>query len=535
MIEKPTPFNDKLLLNILAVSNEATAIYTTDDIVIQFANDAMLGFWGKDRSVIGLPLEEGVPELKGQPFKYMLQQVLRTGITDNGIISAETLINGELQTNYYEYEYRAIPDDNGVPYCVLHTAANVTERERNKRVIAQQQEEAQALTEELEASNEELRLINEELIISNNELDNAQTQLQAAYNSLEESEIALRLAIEAANFGTWHINSVTRAFITSARLRELFGYRADEEITIEDTLAQITDEYRGLVSKKFENAIYNGDDFDVTYQVVGYHDQVIRWLRAIGNLKADPSGEFSNFTGVVMDVSELRRDEQRKNDFIGMVSHELKTPLTSMKGYVQILKSKADKNQDKFSSDVLDKANNQVSKMTTLINGFLNVSRLESGKIQIDKQVFDMALLVKEVEEESITTITSHKVVFAPVVETIVKADRDKIGQVINNFISNAVKYSPAGSTIEVACITINGKALVSVKDQGMGIAPKDIDKLFERYYRVENNSTATIAGFGIGLYLSSEIVERHNGNIGVESVLGKGSTFWFTLPVNLV
>jgi len=233
-----------------------------------------------------------------------------------------------------------------------------------------------------------------------------------------------------------------------------------------------------------------------------------------------------------MDITEQKADEQRKNDFISMVSHELKTPLTSMNGYLQMLQLKARKTEDGFTVHALDKANKQVSKMTAMINGFLNVSRLEAGKIYIDKQHFDMALLIKEVEEESIATISSHRVVFAPVEQTFVNADREKIGQVINNFISNSVKYAPAGSTIQVACITIGANTQVSVKDEGMGIKQDDINHLFDRYYRVEGYHMKSIAGFGIGLYLCKEIIQRHDGHIWVESEVGKGSTFYFSLPI---
>jgi two-component system sensor histidine kinase VicK len=505
-------------------------------------SDLYLSLVHKQRhELLGNGLFEVFPGSEGDPTEQYsvaasFQRAMQTGKPDElPVFKYEIFVpeSGQLETYYWSNVNEPIAAEQGAIAYLINITTNVTERVKQQQALDNALKREQALNEELAASNEELRLINDELNQMNQELDKSRSELQTAYASLEDSEIALRLAIEAANFGTWHIHSVTRAFQTSARLRELFGYRHDEEITIDDALAQITDEYRGMVAKRLEDAIYNGGDYDVTYPVVGYYDKIVRWLRAIGNLKADASGEFSSFTGVVMDVSELKQDEQRKNDFIGMVSHELKTPLTSMKGYVQLLKSKAIKSEDKHSAAVLDKANNQINKMTTLINGFLNVSRLESGKIHINKQVFDMALLVKEAEEESITTISSHKVVFAPVLETIVSADRDKIGQVINNFISNAVKYSPAGTVINIACVTLNGEAVVSVRDEGMGIAPENIEKLFERYYRVDNDNKTSVAGFGIGLYLCSEIIERHQGKIWVESELKKGSTFFFTLPVS--
>jgi signal transduction histidine kinase len=221
----------------------------------------------------------------------------------------------------------------------------------------------------------------------------------------------------------------------------------------------------------------------------------------------------------------------RKNDFIGMVSHELKTPLTSLNGYLQMLQLRARKADDNFTSGALDQSVKQVRRMTTMINGFLNVSRLESGKIHIEKKRFNMADLINEMAEETKSLYSSHQFIFHPVEPTMVDADHDKIGQVINNFISNAVKYSPGGTVVQISCIKESGFTRVSVSDEGMGIDAAEIPRLFERYYRVNNNNT--VSGFGIGLYLSAEIIERHQGKIWAESELSKGSTFYFSLPLS--
>ena len=237
---------------------------------------------------------------------------------------------------------------------------------------------------------------------------------------------------------------------------------------------------------------------------------------------------------VVMN-DDLKQNDQRKNDFIGMVSHELKTPLTSLSGYIQMLQVKADKHQDVFFSAAIQKANKQVDKMTLMINSFLNISRLDSGKIQIDFELFDVAQLIKEVEDETDNIISSHNISFAHIESTFINADHDKIGHVITNLISNAVKYSSNGTTIKIACVADNGWVQVSVEDQGMGIAPKDLERLFDRYYRVEGDHMKTISGFGIGLYLCAEIIQRHGGKIWVTSEFGIGSTFYFSLPMRLL
>jgi PAS domain S-box-containing protein len=235
----------------------------------------------------------------------------------------------------------------------------------------------------------------------------------------------------------------------------------------------------------------------------------------------------------VVDITEQKQNEQRKNDFISMVSHELKTPLTSTIGYIQVSQKKAAMKGDQVTGSMLERASKQLKKMTNLINGFLNVGRLEAGQIHIDRKHFDMAVLVKEVEESLVPEATTHQIVFAPTEETWVNIDNDKIEQVINNFISNAIKYSPLHTTIQITCLRLGTNVRVAVKDEGMGVRLEDQAKLFDRFYRVEGQETLSIAGFGIGLYLCKENIDRHGGNIGVQSTMGKGSTFWCELPIH--
>ncbi len=247
----------------------------------------------------------------------------------------------------------------------------------------------------------------------------------------------------------------------------------------------------------------------------------------------DSTGKVIGASKIVRDISEKKRDEQRKNDFIGMVSHELKTPLTSLTALMQVLARKLKDSEDNFVASAVSKANMQISKMAVMINGFLNVSRLESGKIMIDKKKFNLDELTTEMIDEAKLTVSSHEFEFSCNGPIPVDADRDKIGSVVSNLLSNAVKYSPRGNKITVKCELVDKEARVSVHDEGIGIKQEDINKLFERYYRVNTTQTRHISGFGIGLYLCAEIIQRHNGRIWAESKNGKGSTFYFTLPVS--
>ena len=358
------------------------------------------------------------------------------------------------------------------------------------------------------------------------------TELKKIQKELNVSNKMLGIAIDSAAMGMWSIDLQTREFAPSQRLKEIFGFYPDEQMTYEASIAQIDSKYQALVTDAVEANISKGIKCDIEFPLRGFHDGKIRWVRANGDLSLDQEDKPTYFTGVVHDITVHKQDELRKNDFIAMVSHELKTPLTSMQGYVQLLALRAKNDEDTFSMSKLEKVHSQVKKMTTLINGFLNTSSFEAGKIYLNEQTFEINDLLNEVVEEVMLITANHNFVVMPSPTVSVKADRDKIGQVINNFLTNAVKYSPKGKNIDISCKESNGNIQVSVKDQGIGIKPQDQEKLFDRYYRIESVQNQTISGFGLGLYLSAEIIHRHKGKVWVESEMGKGSTFYFSLPL---
>lgn len=469
---------------LIADAPVAIGVLSGRALIIESANDKLLELWGKTPEIINQPLHLALPELQGQPFLQILDEVLTTRIPFYGTeLKALLVRNGVLENVYFNFVYHPLKGFADTAGSIMVVATEVTE----------------------------------------------QMVARIKVNTAEER---LRLAIDAANLGSWFIDPKTKTFEYNERLQRIFGYEGAERMTYEQAIGQVTEEFKPVIIYEIDKAISSGADYDVTYSQHRFNDNSVIWLRSIGKVTQDEQGEYTVFSGVVMDITEQKEDDQRKNDFISMVSHELKTPLTSMNGYIQVLAMKAKKNNDAFAVGILDKANRQTKKMKVMINSFLNMKRLETGKIPLERRFFDIADLIIETEEESIATITSHTVIFAPVEKTIVEADRDKIGQVINNFISNAVKYSPKGSAINVACIRVADTVLVSVSDEGMGISEADQVKLFERFYRVENKEMDTIGGFGIGLYLCDEIIRRHKGHIWVESEPGKGSVFYFSLPL---
>ncbi len=480
---------------------------------------------GHNRDIVEKPLLVAMPELKGQEPYELLAHVVATGETvARNEVPTRLIRGGKQETAYFTFNDTPLLKDKKI-IGVIDVAVEVTDQ-----VVARQSVEV--LNDDLAAINEEMAASNEELAATNEELASTQTSLQQAMDKLMESELSLRMATESADIGTWMIAGSTSEFRSSSRCKEIFGYpadAADSEMTYADVFQRIHEAYRAAVGQAADLSMKDGALFQTEYPITRLDDQKTRWVRSIGRANLDHDGRLVTFSGVIIDITEQKQDEQRKNDFIGMVSHELKTPLTSLYGYIQMLQLKSKQASDVFAPAALEKAINQVKKMTAMVNGFLNLSRLESGKIIVNKTPFQLDDLVKEMIEDAAVTQSSHQITFAPGEPVKVNADQDKISIVISNLLSNAIKYSPRSGKVEVVCEVKGNLVQVAVKDYGIGIRPQDIDKLFERYYRVENHN---ISGFGIGLYLSSEIIKRHDGQIWVESEEGKGSTFYFELPV---
>jgi len=244
-------------------------------------------------------------------------------------------------------------------------------------------------------------------------------------------------------------------------------------------------------------------------------------------------GKFVHTRCFTRDITEKKLEEQRKNDFVAMVSHELNTPLTAISSYTQLL-IKNTKQDDGFNFQALTKIHTQVKKMTSMIHDFLNVARMEDGKIQLNKETFELHPLIEEIAGDAQLLSAKHTVKLIDCEAIAVYADREKIGQVLMNLISNAVKYSPNGGMITIGCKRQQEKVSIFVSDEGVGISKADQKKLFERFYRAHNAKIKTVAGFGIGLYLVSEILRQHDSQIQVESQEDVGSTFHFDLDIRV-
>ena len=354
-----------------------------------------------------------------------------------------------------------------------------------------------------------------------------------ARKQVEANEHRLSLAIQSAEMGTWEFYPQTLELKFNSRTRYLSGFDPAEPVTLAKTLEYIHPDDREQVQQSIAGATdpLGDGNFDSIYRVQLKNGKEI-WVNSKGKTFFTDEGVPYFTTGILVDITENKLSELRKNDFIAMVSHELKTPLTGIKSFIQIALSRVTKTRDHLTMNALRRAEQQTNKMTKLIQGFLEINSLESGKIPLSCSHFSVKELFEEVVSD-VLIIAPDRIFDIQCNGDMLYADRDKIGQAIFNLCSNAIKYSPPGSMIFLKSEQKPNSVQISVIDKGIGISEQDLPKLFERFYRVESDRVKFASGFGIGLYLSSEIIKHHQGTIGVESKEGEGSRFWFEIPGN--
>ncbi|WP_342648430.1 PAS domain-containing protein [Mucilaginibacter sp. CSA2-8R] len=512
----------KSLYNIIMRSPVSKCILLGEDYTIDVVNDRMLALWGKNRDAVNqLPMFDAIPESRGQGLEELLQDVYTTGNTYEAKERPVKLIrNREPEIFYLDFVYQPFRDAHENITGVIVTAIDVTSQVVTREEIQQLNEELATTNEELKSANDIQAAINEELAILNDALKISQDEVQ--------------LAIDAAGLATFDLNPSTGRFAGNDLTKAWFGLQPADEIELSKAIAAIADEDSERVTQAIQYALdySSGGGYDIIYTINNPLTQKPRVVRAKGKALFNEHQQPTRLSGVLIDVTEQKKDEQRKNDFIGIVSHELKTPLTSLKALIQVSGHKLKKSDDVFLQSAVEKSIVQIRKMESMINGFLNVSRLELGKMAIEKTRFNMQDMITTLIKEAELTITSHQIKFESCDPVFINADYNKIESVLSNLISNAAKYSARDTRITVSCQVSPTTVQVSVKDEGMGISAEDRKKIFDRYFRVESSQAKHISGFGIGLYLSAEIIQRHSGNIGVDSVLGEGSTFYFELPL---
>src|SRR5258706_1494841 len=248
----------------------------------------------------------------------------------------------------------------------------------------------------------------------------------------------------------------------------------------------------------------------------------------------DSNGKLREVSTIARDITRERELEQKKDEFISMASHELNTPITGLFIYTQTLQKIFENKKDLESHTYVSKMHDQLRRMKYLVNDFLDISRMRLGRIQFRNSEFDLYELAEEIIDALKYMSNKHKLILKGTKKQIITGDRERIGQVLINIISNAIKYSPNSKKVIVLITSTPKEVTVSVQDSGVGIPKKHQQKVFERFYRIQDTPTASFPGMGIGLYLVSQIIRQHKGKMRVESKEGKGSTFYFSLPRKL-
>ena len=589
------------------------AILTGEDFVFTFVNAAYFKLMNS-RPLLGKPLLEAIPEIEGQPFVSLLQQVYNTGIPYNASeIAATAIFEGCVQPckKYFNLSYSPYKNKEGKIEGVLASGYDVTQQVELKNKKENEILNVQAYNLFMQApvgfslvrgNNHTLELANaaglkiagkgEEIIgktiseilpgiesqgyidlldrVKNNgeSFDLKESPVVLEKNGKEETiyvNLTYQPYYEGENIaGVLSISSdVTELFLAkkeSEELRERFETMANNI----PNLAWIANadgwifwynsrwyEYTGTTPKEMEGwgwksvhdpetlpavleqwqqSINTGKSFDMIFPIKGTDNIFRPFLTRVVPVK-NADGKVIRWLGTNTDITKQKELERMKDNFLSIASHELKTPVTTIKAYGQIVENMLEKKGDEETLGMIKKMSTQVNRLTNLIEDLLDITKIHQGKLMYNESFFDFNELVKEVIDDMQKTSSSHQIKINLGQSEKVYVDKDKLSQVLNNLISNAIKYSPKADSILVTSQLEEKGIQLSVQDYGIGISATELQNVFEQFYRVEGDSQSTFPGLGIGLYICSEIVTKQGGKIWVESVVNEGSTFYIWLP----
>lgn len=346
--------------------------------------------------------------------------------------------------------------------------------------------------------------------------------------SFEESEHRLNMALQYSKMAIWEANPNDGSLIHSEGFNQIFNKdNSFNAWNIDLLLEQFIPEDKNTLYKLLYNAQNDAAlDFQGRVQTT---DGAIKWV----NLKAKTEGKSEDgkpgkFLGTLYDITKDKLSERHKDDFISIASHELRTPVTSLKASLQLM-ARVQTVPDKMLK-LIDQANKSMQKVNALIENLINATKVDQGQLQLKKTRFKISRIIKECVDY-ISGTTAFNLIIDTHIDPEVYADFERIQQVLVNFLNNAMKYSQSSTNIYIRIQKEDEYVKVDVVDQGKGIESEKIPNLFTRYTPVSRDSSL-FPGLGLGLYISSEIIKKHGGDIGVISQPDKGSTFWFKIPL---
>lgn len=477
----------------------AVMILMGNDLVIKAANQLMLDIIHKDQSILDKPILESMPELQKQPTMQLLFDVFRTGKPIDGVeVPVRMVHKGNSELRYFNFNYHPLVD-NGKIIGVMDLAVEVTGQVHNRQSL-------------------------EGIIAEKTELE----------KTLRDSEQRLQGILDTMAEGVGIIDVTGQMVYANAMAENILGLNKEQirKRTFDDVRWQnLRLDGSPLPEEEHPMAIMMRTGLPIYDQEIAVQPPEGERLYISINAAPifDEDGQLTGGIGTFMDVTKRRKLMTQKDDFISVASHELKTPVTTLKATLQLITKYQDGQKPELLKKLIGQANKGTEKLNSLITDLLDTNRITEGQLKINKTEFRLAEMLGECCQH-IRNVSTHQVILKGDMQILVYADEQQIEQVVVNFVNNAVKYAPDSKEIIVELSRIDHGARISVTDKGPGIPPEKLPHVFDRYYRADH-SGIQFSGLGLGLYISAEIIKKHGGQIGVDSLLGSGSTFWFTIP----
>lgn len=473
----------------------------------------LLGFAGNSRYTL-----DDFMKRVSQHDRQNLAELFRNAVSDPKNFRSEVRFKGENGERVLSVNGEVI-NRTGDSWSLLVFIFDITERKWNEEELQNKNVAILNAFKKLEQSQSQLKSLNTKL----------EHRVEERTRELGRSEEKFRILGESIPQMVWSAEPDGSMDFFNARWTEFTGMSAEDSIGWGWKKAiHNEDLIKSMV--KWETSLATGDVFESEMRLRS-KDGNFRWFIARAFPIRDEQNQIIKWFGSSTDIHEHKLLEEKKDEFIGIASHELKTPLTSLKAYIQLIRRSMNGRINGSSHVYMNKTNNYIKKLTGLIDDLLDVSRIQAGKMRFDMVTVNFDDFVRECVENFSNTVSTHQFKISGSTKARITGDKQRLEQVFINFLSNAVKYSPGKDRVDIILSNKDGQAVVCVKDDGIGIPKEKISKIFHRFYRVENLSPH-FSGLGIGLYIASEIVRRHNGECWVESDEGRGARFYFSLPV---
>ncbi|TCD12072.1 PAS domain S-box protein [Pedobacter frigidisoli] len=354
-------------------------------------------------------------------------------------------------------------------------------------------------------------------------------ELENSHNAVKESNERFELALSDGKLGSYDIDLQTTIITATPIYYSNFGLIHHEILKTVDLFNLMLPEYRDYVKRQFDAAIDQNATYFAEYQIA-WPDGTKHWVSDSGKPKFDLEGNAVKMVGVTKDITNRKEFDQHKDDFLSIASHELKTPITTLKANLQLLDRIKNNPSHPMLGKLIESACRSMDKINSLVDELLNVNRFTEGELSLNKTHFSAWDMLNNCCSH-VRLEGKYELEVVGDEGLMMYGDEHRIDQVVINLVNNAVKYASASKTIVLKIEKVGEFAKISVQDFGDGISAEQLPHLFQRYWRA-NHAGKQYSGLGLGLYICAEIIKRHGGEIGATSEIGAGSTFWFTIPM---